>query len=107
MKVLNRIKKNVEFNKVIDEGTLVKSDSLTLYFLKNDLGYTRIGISIPKKSGKAVVRNKMKRQIRAIIASDVDLNKSIDCILIARKQFDINSFNKTKSDIKYLMEKVG
>lgn len=107
MKVLNRIKKNVEFNKVIDEGTLVKSDSLTLYFLKNDLGYTRIGISIPKKSGKAVVRNKMKRQIRAIIASDVDLNKSVDCILIARKQFDINLFNKTKSDIKYLMEKVG
>ena len=107
MKVLNRIKKNVEFNKVIDEGTLIKSDSLTLYFLKNNLGFARFGISIPKKSGTAVIRNKMKRQIRAIIASDVDLTKSVDCVLIARKQFDINAFGKTKSDINYLMEKVG
>ena len=107
MKVQNRIKKNVEFNKVIDEGKLIKSDSLTLYFLENTLGYTRIGISIPRKSGKAVVRNKMKRQIRAIIAHDVNLNKSIDIVLIARKQYDINQFEKTRSDIKYLIEKVG
>ena len=107
MKVQNRIKKNVEFNKVIDEGRLIKSDSFTLYFLENTLGYTRIGISIPRKSGKAVVRNKMKRQIRAIIAHDVDLNKSIDIVLIARKQYDINQFEKTRSDIKYLIEKVG
>ena len=107
MKVQNRIKKNVEFNKVIDEGKLIKSDSLTLYFLENTLGYTRIGISIPRKSGKAVVRNKMKRQIRAIIAHDVDLHKSIDIVLIARKQYDINQFEKTRFDIKYLIEKVG
>lgn len=107
MKVLNRIKKNVEFNKVIDEGKLVKSDSLTLYFLENNLGYTRIGISIPKKSGKAVVRNKIKRQIRAIISQDVKLDKSFDYVLIARKQYDVKKFEKTRSDIKYLIEKVG
>ena len=107
MKVLNRIKKNVEFNKVIEEGQLIKSDSLALYFLENELGYTRIGISIPKKSGHAVVRNKMKRQIRAIIAKDVDLTKSIDIILVARKQYDINQFNKTENDLVNLMKKVG
>ena len=107
MKVLNRIKKNVEFNKVIEEGQLIKSDSLTLYFLENSLGYTRIGISIPKKSGKAVVRNKMKRQIRAIIASDLKLDKSFDCVLVARKQFDVDKFEKTKIDLKQLFEKVG
>ena len=107
MKVLNRIKKNVEFNKVIEEGQVIKSDSLTLHFLENKLGYTRIGISIPKKSGKAVVRNKMRRQIRAIIAKDVDLSKSIDCVLIARKKYEIDQFNKTVSDLKSLFEKVG
>lgn len=107
MKVLNRIKKNAEFNDVIENGKLIKSDSLTLYFLENNIGHTRIGISIPKKSGKAVVRNKIKRQIRAIISSDVSLDKSIDCVLIARKSFDISNFAKTKSDINYLFEKVG
>ena len=107
MKVINRIKKNAEFNKVIDEGQVVKSDSLTLYFLENKLGYARIGISIPRKSGNAVVRSKMRRQIRAIIASDVDLTKSIDAILIARKQYDIGKFEKTRSDLNYLIKKVG
>ena len=107
MKVLNRIKKNVEFNKVIEEGQLVKSDSLTLYFLKNSLGFTRIGISIPKKSGKAVVRNKMKRQIRAIISKDIPLDKSFDYILVARKQYDVSKFEKTRSDLINLIEKVG
>jgi ribonuclease P protein component len=107
MKVLNRIKKNVEFNEVIENGQVIKSDSITLYFQENKLGYARIGISIPKKSGKAVVRNKMKRQIRAIIAKDVDLSKSIDCILVARKAYDIEKFTKTESDIEYLFKKVG
>ena len=107
MKVLNRIKKNVEFNKVIEEGQLIKSDSLTLYFLENSLGYTRIGISIPKKSGKAVVRNKMKRQIRAIVANNIKLDKSVDCVLVARKQFDVGEFEKTKADLIHLFEKVG
>ena len=107
MKVLNRIKKNVEFNKVIDEGQIIKADSVTIYFQENALGYTRIGISIPKKSGHAVVRNKMKRQIRAIIAKNVDLTKSVDLILIARKQYDINQFNKTENDLVNLMKKVG
>ena len=107
MKVLNRIKKNVEFNKVIDEGQVLKSDSIALYFLENKLGYTRIGISIPKKSGIAVIRNKMKRQIRAIIAQDIDLSKSFDVILIARKQYDVDSFEKTKTDLNNLFNKVG
>ena len=107
MKVLNRIKKNVEFNKVIEEGQLIKSDSLTLYFLENSSGYTRIGISIPKKSGKAVVRNKMKRQIRAIVANNIKLDKSVDCVLIARKQYEIGKFEKTRSDLNYLIKKVG
>lgn len=107
MKVLNRIKKNADFNRVIEEGQSFKSDTIALHFQKNTLGYTRIGISIPKKSGNAVVRNKMKRQIRAIIASDVSLDKSYDVILIARKQFDIDQFQKTKEDIKELFKKVG
>ena len=107
MKVLNRIKKNAEFNKVIEDGQLIKSDSLTLYFLKNSLGFTRVVISIPKKSGKAVVRNKMKRQIRAIISKDIPLDKSFDYILIARKQYDVDEFEKTRSDLINLIEKVG
>lgn len=107
MKIINRIKRHEEFNKVIDEGKLLKSDSISLYYLKNDRGYTRIGISVPKKSGNAVVRNKIKRQIRAIIACSTDYKKSCDIVMIARKRFDIDKFENSKSDIVNLLEKVG
>lgn len=107
MKVKNRVKKYNEFEKVIHEGTLLRSDFYTLYFLKNELGYARVGISIPTKSGDAVVRNKMKRQIRAVLAKELNLSLGFDLIFIARRNYDINNKSKIASDIVSLLSKVG
>ena len=107
MKVQNRIKKYEEFQEVINEGKFLSIDSFNVYFKQNSLNYARIGISIPKKSGNAVIRNRMKRQIRAAIADSFNLTLSVDLILIARKSFDINNFSKTKNDIIELVKKVG
>lgn len=107
MKVENRVKKYSDFQKVINLGQSFRAQTLTIYFLENDLDRTRIGISVSKKSGNAVVRNKIKRQIRAIISKEMDLTKSLDYVFIARKEFDINSFGKTREDIVKLIEKVG
>jgi len=37
---------------------------LTLYMAENDCGYPRLGISVGKSHGKAVVRNRLKRLLR-------------------------------------------
>jgi len=107
MKVQNRIKKYKEFQDVINEGKFLCVDSFNVYFKQNSLKYARIGISIPKKSGNAVIRNKMKRQIRAAIAQEFNFNLSLDIVLIARKLFNIDNFSKTKTDIIELVKKVG
>ena len=107
MKVKNRIKKDKEFQNVIDNGVLYRVDTLTLYYLKNQFGYPRVGLSIPTKSGNAVHRNKIKRQIRAILAKQLDFSLNYDLIFIARKNYDINNFDKTNKDIKTLLEKLG
>jgi ribonuclease P protein component len=52
-------------------------------------------------------RNKIKRQIRAILAKELDMNSSFDYIFIARRSYDINKFNETASDIVSLLKKVG
>ena len=82
MIVKNRIKKHNEFQEVIARGNLVRSKFFSFYILKNELGYTRIGISVPKKSGNAVIRNKIKRQIRAMCARNCDYSKSIDLVFL-------------------------
>lgn len=107
MKVTNRVKKYTEFQKVINDGSLIRANILYGYFLKNNLGYTRFGISIPTKSGHAVHRNKMKRQIRAAIALLCDYSKSYDIVLIARKEFDVDNFEQTKADVEEIFRKVG
>lgn len=107
MKVKNRVKRYDEFQKVINYGEQVRSKSLVMYFLKNNLNYARVGISIPKKSGTAVLRNKIKRQIRAILNTELNLEMSYDLIFISRREFNTKQFSQTKLDIQDLLAKVG
>lgn len=105
MLVKNRIKKHKEFQEVIAKGELIRSKFFTFYILENKLGYTRIGISVPKKSGNAVLRNKIKRQVRAMCAKNTDYSKSIDLVIIIKKAYDVNIFAEMEQDILNLFNK--
>ncbi len=107
MKVENRIKKGQEFQSIIDNGKLLREETLSIYWLENELNRPRAGISVPKKSGNAVIRNKIKRQIRAILSRALDLSKGVDMIIIARKKYDIDNFLATKNDLETLLKEIG
>ncbi len=73
---VNRLKNRRDFQTLFREGSRLKSSHLTLRALRlktpvgKAVGNTRIGISISTKVSKhAVIRNRIKRQIRAIIRS--------------------------------------
>ena len=103
MIVKNRIKKYSEFQKVIEEGEVKKTCFFVSYTINNDLGYSRFGISVPKKTGNAVVRNRIKRQVRSAIGQSTKFEKAIDMVLIVRKNYDTNSFDQILSEIKELL----
>ena len=104
MIVKNRIKKYSEFQKVIEAANVKKTSFFVSYSLKNELGYSRFGISVPKKTGNAVVRNRIKRQVRAAIGLSTDFSESIDIVLIVRKSYEMNNFNQVKSEIQQLVK---
>ena len=104
MIVKNRIKKYSEFQKVIEEGEVKKTCFFVSYAIENELGYSRFGISVPKKTGNAVIRNRIKRQVRSAIGQSTDFKKSVDTVLIIRKSYDTNSFDQTLSEIKELLK---
>lgn len=105
MIVKNRIKKHSEFQKVIEEANTKKTNFFVSYSLENNLGYSRFGISVPKKIGKAVVRNKIKRQIRAAINLCTKFEEPIDTVIIVRKNYQIDNFEQIKSEIQEIIEK--
>jgi len=59
-----RLLTNSQFRTVLYQRKSVRDELLVLYALKNGLDYSRLGVSIGKSSGKAVVRNRLKRLIR-------------------------------------------
>ena len=98
MKVVNRVKANEDFALTIKKGKTYQCDSYRIHINGNAYGYTRVGISVSKKLGNAVVRSRIKRQIRAICDSVINYNKqSLDIVVIAKAEFLTKTFAENKS----------
>lgn len=58
---------------------------LVLYAVPNDLGRTRVGITVSGRVGKAVVRNRVRRRLRHALHDRLEqLIPGLDVLLIAR-----------------------
>ena len=53
-----------DFSELKVDSLSFKKPSLIIYYKKNSFNQTRIGLSVPKKIGKAHERNRLKRHIR-------------------------------------------
>ncbi len=85
MKKIEIIKSSGEYTEIINTSKSKKSKYFSIYYRKNNQS-NRYGITVPKKTGTAVIRNKIKRRIKNII----DNNKKIvhngyDYVIIIKK----------------------
>ena len=82
----NRLSRSRDFDAVYRHGRSVSTRFLVLYsFGRDDDGPPRIGFAVPKGTGSAVVRNRVKRQLReAWRARLAEIPAGRDYVLVAR-----------------------
>ena len=99
MKRSHRLLKDADFQVVLAKKIQVKSPEFTIYGLKKQSGETRIGISVSKKVGIAVIRNKIRRQIRMMISKQIVLTEPIDYIVIVRQLYLTKPFLENQTHL--------
>lgn len=106
MKKLYIVKSKEEFNDLITKGICAKNKYFVVYSKCNNLKYDRFGISVGKKLGTAVLRNKYKRKIRSIIDDyKKDYLNHKDYIIILRSRALVLSFQEMKQELYTLLIK--
>ena len=104
MRKLYIVKESKDFDKIIKNNIFNKNKSFVVYNMDNNLKYNRYGISVSKKLGNAVFRNKYKRKIRSIIDNyKKDYNISKDYIIILRRGALDKNFKELKDDLENLI----
>ena len=102
------VKNNRDFSNIIKNGKYVKNEYLVIYALPNNIDRYRFGISVGKKIGNAVVRNKIKRQLRNIVykykKSYLNCN---DYIIIVRNSYTSLNFSEIDDCFKNLIDKLN
>lgn len=107
MKKELRVRKNEEFSSIISKKHSLASGSFVIYYAKRAGDHARVGLSVSKKLGNAVVRNRIKRQVRMMFINDFDYSTCpYDLIVIIRNKYLEGDFAANRKDLEKLIKKV-
>jgi ribonuclease P protein component len=99
------VKKNEEIQNIVNNSSKVVNKYYVVYYLTNDLSFSRFCVSVSKKIGKANIRNLYKRRIKDILMKN-KLDKNYDCVIILRKAIlDIN-YDLLKKELLSILEDI-
>ena len=98
MKKINILKNSRDFDRIIKSNKPYKYKDYIIYLERNTNDIYKFGLSVGKKIGNAVNRNRIKRQLKAII-SEKDYQNNFNCIIIVGKGINERSFNDKKENL--------
>ena len=78
-----KIKKSGEFKNIFKKASNISCRGAKCFFINNDINYSRFAVTLTRKYGNSVNRNRAKRQLREIIRLNKEkIKKGKDIIFI-------------------------
>lgn len=99
-----RVKREQDFAGIFTQGKSVANRKFVVYRLPKEQGHFRVGLSVGKKLGNAVTRNKIKRRMRHIIFDCRAQLVSDDFVVIARKGVEDLTYSEMKKNLLHVLK---
>ena len=99
-----RLRKTGEFAAVRRAGRSWVNELLVLRVASNEMGLSRMGFSISRRVGNAVVRNRVKRRLREIVRRR-DIAGSLDVVITARVPAAQASYRELERAVEQLFKR--
>jgi ribonuclease P protein component len=105
-----RLKRRAEFLRVASKGKKTPSSGVVLQALtRDDQGPARLGFTVTKKVGNAVIRNRTRRRLREAaraVLKTTDI-RGVDLVLIGRDSTRDRRFTLLIEDFRRALVKLG
>lgn len=104
----DRLRKRREFEECYASGVRVSGRHLQLFLLSRPVaGPVRLGVSVPRRLGGAVVRNRIRRRLREIFRRNRQVFGSapLDCLVSPRVSAAEAAFSELERDCLLAMRR--
>jgi len=81
-----RLRSKTDFANVFKHGKAAANHQFVVYVKKSEAESFRFGVSVSRKIGGAVVRNRIRRRVKEIVRRmEPEMRKQVDIVCIVRK----------------------
>jgi ribonuclease P protein component len=103
----HRIVRGSDFRSVYGAGLKLHSERFVLFGRENTLGYHRLGLTVSRKVGGAVVRNRVKRLFREIFRkSSAEIPRHYDIVVNAKRGCATAEYHELREEFLRVARKV-
>jgi len=102
-----------QFRRVYEQGQKFHTPFFSAFFLRNEAGERRYGITVTRKIGCAVVRNRCKRRLREIVrkhelchSCSASGSNGFDLVLNVKSEMTKADFDRLQESFARLMKRV-
>ena len=104
MKKSYRVKSEKDFNAIFKSGQSFANRKFVIYTLEKKQKHFRVGLSVSKKLGNAVVRNGIKRKIRHVLIEHRQELQAVDFVIIARKGVEELNYKEIERNLLHVLK---